>query len=55
MAHTDHMEVHERARERIADLLAQEVNVLRAAYIPLLVRPAYAPRLTPAATRQGHP
>ena len=48
------MEVPERASERIADLV-QEVDVLRAAYIPVLVRPACLPRLTPAATRKVHP
>ena len=49
------MSAHQRAEERIADLVAQEFDVFRAAYVQVLVRRACLARLAPAATRPGHP
>ena len=49
------MSAHQRADERIAHLAAQEFDVFRAAYVPILVRRACLARLAPAATRPGHP
>ena len=49
------MSAHKRADEWIADLVAQEFDVFRAAYVPILVRRACLARLAPAATRPGHP